>query len=187
MEKSCVSHRCANSGTPGARRSLEQQFGQIFDAAAPAHSGRDGHGGRDARERRWEFAFVPERSRSLLGDVLIEPTPTPMPTHTLTQMHALDAPQRRMPSPGARAMHAAWVIALGMNARLHRQLSETERMRATGAVVMDVLNTVRALGHRPAWAAGVGDCDRAVLIALGFQEPVQLTGIVFIELPGHAA
>src|SRR5699024_10624097 len=66
----------------------------------------------------------------------------------------------------------------------NERIPHQERMLATGAAVMIILNASNALGYAPYWSTGLGTYTQAVPEALGFADlAYQFMGFVTIGTP----
>lgn len=158
----------ADRANAGDKRQLDRQLDLICDTA---FSARNASGSPP-----WEFIFVRDEGRRLLGNMLVE----------AAQRRAPHAPRASLQPHGAKALLAPLIVALGSSMGVPGAIPEAEHRLVVGAIAMNILNAVHALGYGALWASGMDTDDRGVLEALGFQRPVRLAGFVFVGMPGEA-
>ncbi|AYR24501.1 nitroreductase family protein [Herbaspirillum rubrisubalbicans] len=156
--------------------SLDEQLALIFDAALRLR-------GQDEL-RRWEFVFVRGSARQLLGRLLVD----------AARQRAPAAPESTLQAISSNVMQVPLVIALGTDARQQWQLSgapeasDEAQMLALGAVALNLINSVHALGYGARWAVGAArtaDGEHMVSAGLGFRGQVQLAGCLLVGTPGE--
>lgn len=143
------------------------EFAEIMQAAmcAPDHG----------RLRPWRFKLISPEHREKLIDMAIEAREqdgNPYDKPQIVQM-------RRWLSQAPVMLAVACYID-----HTNERIPHTERVLATGAAVMNILNAAHAAGYAAYWSTGIGTYTQAVPEALGFDElEYQFMGFVTIGTP----
>lgn len=129
----------------------EEQIAQIFAAAmrAPDHG----------RLRPWRFKLIQGENIDVLVNLAVKAM--------ADEGKPLNAPKEK--NMRAWLGHAPLVIAVASFVdHSNERIPQHERMLATGAAVMNILNAAHALGFGAFWSTGIGTYTDAIPDALGF-------------------
>ena len=129
----------------------EEQIAQIFAAAmcAPDHG----------RLRPWRFKCIQGKHIDALANLAVKAM--------ADEGKPLNAPKEK--NMREWLGRAPLVIAVASYVdHSNERIPEHERMLATGAAVMNILNAAHALGFGAFWSTGIGTYTEAVPEALGF-------------------
>lgn len=144
-----------------------EEFAEIMQAAMSAPD----HG----RLRPWRFKLIAPEHREKLIELAVkarEDEGNPYDKPKIIQM-------RRWLSEAPVMLAVACYID-----HTNERIPHTERVLATGAAVMNILNAAHAAGYAAYWSTGIGTYSQEVPDALGFDElEYQFMGYVTMGTP----
>ena len=155
--------------TVAAPAPSDAELAQILQAAVSAPD----HGGLTP----WRFKIIRQESMQAFADFGIG------------LREASSEPQTPEKNRAVRAWLAEvpWIIAVGCHIDYsNTKIPESERMLATGAAMMNILNAAHMLGYGAFWSTGLGTYGEEVPEALGFDSlDYQFLGFVSVGTPIH--
>ena len=118
----------------------------------------------------WRFILIQGEARGRLGEVLA----------TAYQADNPSAGPEQVTAERERFSNAPLVIAVVSRVVPHAKIPDWEQVLSAGAVCMNLLVGVTALGYGASWLTGWGAFDRRVLDALGLKPGERIAGFVHI-------
>jgi nitroreductase len=121
----------------------------------------------------WRFVVIEGEARGRLGAIAAEAYEA---DHPGGQPEALATERERF-------RQAPVVVAVVSNVVPHAKIPDWEQLLSAGAVCMNLLNAVNALGFGGSWLTGWTAFDRRILDALGLKPGERLAGFIHIGTP----
>ena len=146
-------------GPPGPSR---PQIEVAIDAAlrAPDHGGL----------KPWRFVLIQGAARERLSELFVR----------RLQQREPATPPGKLDKVRRNPLAAPLVIAVGAQLRADHKVPELEQLLATGAGVMNLLNTFHAQGYGAIWLTGGNAYDPQIAAALGFDAQERCLGFVYV-------
>jgi nitroreductase len=121
----------------------------------------------------WRFIVIEGEGRRRLGEIA-------------ASAFAADHPEIQeegLVTERERFRQAPVVVAVVSNVVPHAKIPDWEQVLSAGAVCMNLLNAVDALGFGASWLSGWAAFDRRILDALGLKASERLAGYIHIGTP----
>jgi len=124
----------------------------------------------------WRFIIIEGEAQRRIGEAIAAAFKADQP----------DADEARIAPERERLARAPLVIAVVSRAKPHVKIPEWEQVLSAGAVCMNLVLAVNAMGYATSWLTEWFTFDRRVLDALGLAPDERMAGFVHIGRPAEA-
>jgi nitroreductase len=121
----------------------------------------------------WRFLVIEGEARHRIGETIAAAFRADQP----------DADEQKLALERNRLARAPVVIAVVSRARPHVKIPDWEQVLSAGAVCMNLLNAVAAMGFGGTWITEWYAFDRRILDSLGLSPDERIAGFVHIGTP----